>query len=673
MKRWFSILLAAMMLLGLTACRTGQDPVNTSQESSESVGNEESGTQTAQTGTEPTESAAPRSPRVLPTAASYHEIYERFKASMGDRWAYSGGIEKGEVAVEEEAEMSVEKPTEDAGFDEAMAEPNDAGMDLGYSGTNVQVQGIDEGDIIKTDGRFIYVLHDYQMVYIFSVDGAQVEKVSTIDLSKDQADSWEWTSEIFIVGDRLAVISNTDGWVYEVYDEGEDKETEDQYSKNRETSRIRVYDITDRTAPKLLTVLEQNGNYRSARLIDDRLYMVSDYGIYYDFEEDEPITFIPRYFINGKGTLLEPGQIICPEETDSRAYTVVGVFDLTEGDVLQCQSYLGYAGTIYMNQNSLYLANSNYKDIVTDTWEESIYTVEQHSTGLVTQVTRYDVGEDGLLTYVADGEVPGSIYGQFALDEADGFLRIVTTGSPGENYQLYIDPERGFENRRWEDETIWVENAQTNALYILNEQLEQVGSLTDLAPGERVYSVRYNGDIAYFCTFRQVDPLFAVDVSDPEAPKQLSALKIPGFSEYLHVYGDGRLFGLGQEADETTGGTEGLKLTMFDTSDPENVTVLHTTLPKGWSSYAEYDHKAILVDPGKNLIGFDLSDENGSRYVLYGYSDENGFELKGQIEMNEYYGEARGLYIGDYYYIVAENEISIINLMTLDLEAVVTF
>jgi uncharacterized secreted protein with C-terminal beta-propeller domain len=141
-----------------------------------------------------------------------------------------------------------------------------------------------------------------------------------------------------------------------------------------------------------------------------------------------------------------------------------------------------------------------------------------------------------------------------------------------------------------------------NALYVLDADLQVAGSITDLAQDEVIYSARFDGDIGYFVTFRQVDPLFAVDLSNPKAPVVLSALKIPGFSEYLHLWSDGRLFGLGRDADVETGRAGRMKLSMFDTSDPADVTERKTLLLDSDYSAALYNHKAILISRDKNLI-----------------------------------------------------------------------
>ncbi|MBQ4370275.1 MAG: beta-propeller domain-containing protein, partial [Oscillospiraceae bacterium] len=181
----------------------------------------------------------------------------------------------------------------------------------------------------------------------------------------------------------------------------------------------------------------------------------------------------------------------------------------------------------------------------------------------------------------------------------------------------------------------------------------------DLAPGERVYSARFDGEIAYFTTFRNVDPLFAADLSDPANPKILSALKISGFSEYLHNWNENRLFGLGREANEENGWAEGLKLVMFDTSDKTNVTAKHTLVLDD-ASYSEalYDHKAVFIDPARGYIGFATQEE----YRVYTYDDANGFRLAARFDFGTWPMFARGFRIGEQAYVVTGNEVCVLQL-----------
>ena len=262
---------------------------------------------------------------------------------------------------------------------------------------------------------------------------------------------------------------------------------------------------------------------------------------------------------------------------------------------------------------------------------ENIYyyeTIWQPSGSTVTAVRRVAYA-DGKLTGTAQGSFDGYLNDSFSIDEYNGYLRVVST----------VD--------------------DTNSVYILNEKLEKTGSIEGLAEEERIYSARFMGDIAYFVTFRETDPLFSVDLSDPENPTILGALKIPGFSEYLHFYGEGKLLGIGMDVDEETQVTGGIKLTMFDITDPRNVIEKDTVvLEHIYHTDLFNDYKAVLIEPDQNMIGFSGYGEGGEIYFLFEYDEMNGFICRMEEEINGSGSRsARGLYIGQVLYVVQGNVI----------------
>ena len=194
-----------------------------------------------------------------------------------------------------------------------------------------------------------------------------------------------------------------------------------------------------------------------------------------------------------------------------------------------------------------------------------------------------------------------------------------------------------------------------------------------MAPDERVYSVRFMGDIAYFVTFRQTDPLFSADLSDPTNPKILGELKIPGFSEYMYPYGDGLLLGFGMDANENTGRTGDLKLSMFNVTDPANVTEQDKTIINGCQySPALSSHKAMLVNPKKNLIGFAATEDwRNEKYMIYEYTGD-GFVCKAVLDINNQYNyyamtDIRGLFVGESFYVVSDQCLQVFNIDTFEL------
>ena len=236
------------------------------------------------------------------------------------------------------------------------------------------------------------------------------------------------------------------------------------------------------------------------------------------------------------------------------------------------------------------------------------------------------------------------------MDEYKDVFRVVTSVNSWQQ-RIYTDGVDTYE----------YDSTNTNSLYTLDADLNILGKIENLAKDEYVQSVRFDGDIGYFVTFRQVDPLFAVDLSNPAAPRVLDALKIPGFSEYLHVFMDNLLLGIGYNADESTGRTQGVKLSMFDTSNKANVTQITTaSVDASWTIVGN-NHKAILVDAEKNLIAFPAD----SSYFIYRYTTDKGFELAAKVSMTADLSSwnLRGLFIGNYFYVLGDSGVTVISLV----------
>lgn len=529
-----------------------------------------------------------------------------------------------------------------------------------FSVTNVQTEGIDEGDVVKTDGRCIYALSGGELV-IFAAEGAETRRLSsyTLDMYSESSDaegydyymdcSSKAASELYICGSTLAVISDS----FRSTDRLKDGQWEYDYSSE---TCVELIDVSDPEAPTPLISFSQDGSFRTSRLYDGRLYVISSFSVYGSPDENDPGSFIPGIRTDGQEALLDAGCIAVIPDCPSDEYSVICVYDAENGTLLHSTALLDSAGRIYMSTGGIYLTSSVPYDEITDEWTEEVYTVSEHTRGSRTRITRFDIS-DGL-SLSASGTVPGQITDQFALDEHNGYLRVVTTDSTS-RYTLYLDEAREFTNYGS------FEEASANGLYILSPSLSIIGRVDGLAGDEVIYSARFDGDTAYFVTFRQTDPLFAVDLSDPAAPRVLSELKLPGFSEYLHPWDDGLLLGLGLDADEETGQTGSLKLSMFDISDPADVREQSTLVLDGEYSEALYNHRAILVSKSRNFIGF--PDMDG--YSIYGYTEGAGFEKRADIPCDGWYN-ARGLYIGEYAYIVG-GCVNVLDLSELTLAATV--
>ena len=579
----------------------------------------------------------------LKFADSYDEVFDALKsaeAAMSSVMVYNDGV-KAEAAVEDNAGDGMQ-------------------TDTYFSGTNVQVSGVDEGDIVKTDGTYIYVLRDVELI-IMKADGKTVSEVSHTIVGSE----WESTTSdndlsettekmpvaLYVVGDRAVVISSYFHW----------RESEEGASdQNTNYVSVDIYNIENRAQPALMKSLGQDGYEVDSRMIGNTLFLCTAYYVY-DPDQGSPEQFVPRLYTDGKSEPVSCGTIGILPESDSTTYAVLTSYDVASASMVNTQSILGGGETVYMNAENLYLCRTVYHDDVADTGTDGPYEVTTHKTDVTTTVNRFSVA-DGTLTYAATGSVPGGLNNQFSLDEYNGYLRMATTEQNG-GYKVYVDEGHKFENYEPMD------NVQSNDVFVLDGDLQTVGSVTNLAPDESVYSARFDGDYAYLCTYRTVDPIFAVNLSEPTAPEVVGELSLSGYSDYLHLWTEHQLFGLGMQTQEiasengTTARLDGMKMVMIDTADPASLKEESTLEIDADFSQALYNHKAILVDQARDLIAFPAE----GNYLVYSYSADQGFQLKKEITFeNEWDWQSRGLYIGDYFYVVSSDCIYAIDLNTLE-------
>ena len=626
MKRTFVLLLAVCMMLGLLSGCGIKVKVEESPEPQM---------------TDPTPALQNVS---LKFADSYDEVFDALKSAeeaMGSVMVYNDGAK--EAAAASEADAGDGAPT-----------------DTYYSGTNVQVAGVDEGDIVKTDGTYIYILRDVELI-IMKAEGTNVSEVSHTIVGSEwesttNEDDLGETSEkmpvaLYVTGDRAVVISSFFHWV----DSGSGADDE-----NSNYVVVDIYNIENRGEPKLIKSLGQDGYQVDSRMIGNTLFLCTAYYVY-DPDQGSPEQFVPCLYTDGKREPVTCGTIGLLPDGDSTTYAVLTSYDVASAGMLNTQSILGGGETVYMNAENLFLCRTEYNDNVVETGTDGPYEVTTHKTDATTTINRFSVA-DGMLTYAATGTVPGGLNNQFSLDEFNGYLRVATTEQNG-GYKIYVDEGHKFEN--YEP----METAQSNDLYVMDSNLQVVGSVTNLAPDESIYSARFDGDYAYLCTYRTVDPVFAVDLSDPAAPNVIGALSLSGYSDYLHLWTDHQLFGLGMQTQEiasengTTARLDGMKMVMIDTADPAALKEESTLEIDADYSQALYNHKAILVDQARDLIAFPAE----GNYLVYGYSADQGFQLKKEITFeNEWDWQSRGIYIGDCFYVVSSDCIYTIDLNTLE-------
>lgn len=481
-----------------------------------------------------------------------------------------------------------------------------------YSNTNVRQEGVDEADVAKTDGRYLYVLED-DGDYVSIVDTKiNMKKISEIKAPKD-----ETIEEFYLTEKNKKVVMICSNSSDDDYEDVEDVTRSSLISKQTEGTQVVTYDVQDKKHPKKVGKVSQSGEYESSRISDGYLYLFSNYWVPENWKKKHPETYIPYV----DDSLMKAKDICLPDGMKGCMYEIISAIDLKHPDKIADSK------AIFSEGGDAYVSNKN------------IYYYEEEWTGNGKQektLLRKLSYKKGKLAVVAQKTFRGYLNDSFSIDEYDGYLRMVVT--------------RG----------------KTNAVYVLDQKLKLTGKITNLAKDERVYSARFLGATGYFVTYKETDPLFSVDLSNPKNPKILGRLKIPGFSNYLHFYGEDKLLGIGMDVDKKGDVTDGVKLSMFDISDKKNVKEEHKyTLKDVYSTDVEWDYKAALIDVEKNIIGFPAGGENRQMYYLFSYTEEKGF----QCNMKEkIYGSdalsTRGIYIKDRLYVIHGNVLKAYSLKT---------
>lgn len=408
------------------------------------------------------------------------------------------------------------------------------GANPNHGTTNTQEKDVDEGDIIKTDGRYLYIVNTGTNAPVSIVDCAdgEMKKVADIPFGRDKD-----VTDIYVYGNKLVIIgrsyiqeekvqADVAGGTAEIY-------TDDCVVSFGDTF-VNIYDITDKSAPVKVTEFVQNGNLKSSRMIGAKLYTVSTYyvNVYNENYRDD---CIPEIAFNGACEKVPAEGISIVEETKSTTYAVITTLDVEKDKEPQCEAVLGECNQLYASSKGMFFSETDWDNKTQET----------------TKIYRFEYTEKGV-EYKGMGKVPGFINNQFSMSYDGEYFRIATTLDKvtvdGDSVSMSVDD-------------------RVNNLYILNNDMKIIGKVEDLAKGELIESVRFVGNMAYVVTFRQTDPLFVIDLNDPKNPTVKGELKIPGFSEYLHPIADGLLVGVGR--DGTSSGTNGdSKVSLFDVSNP---------------------------------------------------------------------------------------------------------
>lgn len=539
-----------------------------------------------------------------------------------------------------------------------------------YSTTNIQVENVDEADIVKTDGDYIYSISEDNVIITDAKDPKQPKVVATIQSEDDDI-----PEDIILYKDKLVVIS-TKG-----------NQTQRYYYNNRMNTIVKIYNITSREKPMLTKSYEMYEPYYTSRCIDNVLYVISSGNLR---KEDDKI--VVGYNEDNMEKEMSIDKIKYLKDVKTTKQTLISTVDLNnETADIKLDSYLMNISNAYVFENAIYLLNQKYNNDSKIPIKllfgfkgvfglEDYYEMDSES-GYYTEIYKFDIKEN--VEYKAKTKVKGKTINQYSLDEKDNHLRIALYDNDGSRVAIF------------------------------DEDLKQIGISDNVAKGEKMYSSRFIGDKVYFVTYKTMDPLFVMDLSNETKPKVLGKLKIPGYSTYLHPYDENHIIGIGMETKEiinrnsngkvisTTAKVVGMKMALFDVSNVNSPVQISSVVigDSRTTSAILTNPKALLFSKEKSLIAIPVNNYsqdfevtssnnyetminnytkygkpyNAEGYFVYNINVQDGFKLKGVITHEKtnatyYYSNSkllRGLYIDNNLYTVSETMIKVNELDSL--------
>lgn len=539
-----------------------------------------------------------------------------------------------------------------------------------YSTTNIQVENVDEADIVKTDGDYIYSISEDNVIITDVKDPKQPKVVATIKSEDDDI-----PEDIILYKDKLVVIS-TKG-----------NQTQRYYYNNRMNTVVKIYNITSREKPVLTKSYEMYEPYYTSRCIDNVLYVISSGNLR---KEDDKI--VVGYNEDNMEKEMSIDKIKYLKYVKTTKQTLISTVDLNnETADIKLDSYLMNISNAYVSENAIYLLNQKYNNDSKIPIKllfgfkgvfglEDYYEMDSES-GYYTEIYKFDIKEN--VEYKAKTKVKGKTINQYSLDEKDNHLRIALYDNDGSRVAIF------------------------------DEDLKQIGISDNVAKGEKMYSSRFIGDKVYFVTYKTIDPLFVMDLSNEAKPKVLGKLKIPGYSTYLHPYDENHIIGIGMETKEiinrnsngkvisTTAKVVGMKMALFDVSNVNSPVQISSVVigDSRTTSAILTNPKALLFSKEKSLIAIPVNNYsqdfevtssnnyetminnytkyskpyNAEGYLVYNINVQDGFKLKGVITHEKtnatyYYSNSkllRGLYIDNNLYTVSETMIKVNELDSL--------
>lgn len=513
----------------------------------------------------------------LPCVGSYDNLKILLKQAQGNNRNYLLEDLKAMPVRDEAVQNSVQAKSAASVQDSA-----------GYSGTNLQVTGVDEADIVKTDGKYIYKVNNTGVNIIEAYPANNMKIAAAITFDQPGFNP----SEIYIDKTRL-VILGAGAYPEYIWQAPDKKLSICPPYRPQQTTKVIVYNISNKDKITKVRDVELEGSYVSSRKIGNNLYLAANSYIDYYIMENATADVAPSYRDSAAGSGFKtvdflsihyfPGHI-------SPSYLLVAGIRLDDSSrPADIQTYLGASENIYASENNLYVAASTY-----NTRPIPMQKIPAYRDNSSTGIYRFALSE-GSVKYTGKGDVPGTIINQFSMDENQNSLRIATTS------------EDAWQNGSY--------TSQSN-VYVLDQDMQIKGRLEGIAPGERIYSTRFMGSRLYMVTFRNVDPLFVIDLKNAAAPRILGKLKIPGYSNYLHPYDENHIIGFGKDTVEGKAWNgqsqayyQGMKIAIFDVTDVTNPIEMDREIigDRGTDSELLNNHKALLFSKEKDLLALPVT------------------------------------------------------------------
>ncbi len=542
-----------------------------------------------------------------------------------------------------------------------------------YSKTNIQVENVDEADIIKTDGNYIYSLSKESIVITDVTDPNKIKVASKITPTDNGI-----PEDLILFENKLVAICSEINSPY-IY-----------YSSNKNNTIVRIYDITNREEPRMVKNYKLYEPYYTTRCIGSKLYVISTGNL--RKENNKIVRYYDEEYSQKE---IELKNIKYLKNVQTNKQTIISMIDLNNIEQnVNVSSYLIDIENAYISEKNIYLLDTNYKENyypkissiygIKGIWGLNDY-IYDYTRNYETEIYKFNILDNGEVKYSCKTRVKGKTINQYSLDEYNGNLRVALKDS-----------------------------REGSRIVIFNEKMNQIGETPYLAKGEQMYSTRFMGDKAYLVTYKTIDPLFVIDLSNPTEPKVLGELKIPGYSTYLHPYDENHLIGIGMQTEEkinrdiqgkvtsTTATITGMKMALFDVTDPTNPVEISSTVigDRRTTSAILTNPKALLFSKEKELIAIPVNNyakdisiassntyedtinaykKNTTKYISEGYAVysiniEKGINLKGIITQenmdnkSQYYTNSkllRGVYIENNLYTVSEKCIKVSDLETL--------